>query len=70
MAGFYGSACRFASTAGRYACGHLNSTRPAMPHTLIDYYKALEDGSRQMLEAARADDWGQVADVKRVARHW
>ena len=49
---------------GRYACGHLNTTRPEMPQTLIDYYKALENGSRQMLEAAQADDWGQVADAQ------
>ncbi len=35
-----------------------------MPQHLIDYYKALETGSRQMLEAARADDWCQVADVE------
>jgi flagellar protein FliT len=35
-----------------------------MPHALIDYYKALEDNSRQMLAAAQADDWGQVADVE------
>lgn len=27
---------------------------------LIDYYKAIEDGSRKMLEAARADDWDEV----------
>jgi flagellar protein FliT len=39
-----------------------------MPQALIDYYKALEDGSRQMLEAARADDWCQVADVEDSCR--
>lgn len=27
---------------------------------LIDYYKAIEDSSLQMLNAARAEDWEQV----------
>lgn len=31
-----------------------------MPTRLIDYYKAIEDGSRKMLEAAKADDWDEV----------
>jgi flagellar protein FliT len=31
-----------------------------MSDRLIDYYKAIEDGSRRMLEAARADDWDEV----------
>lgn len=31
-----------------------------MSDKLIDYYKAIEQGSRQMLEAAKADDWDQV----------
>ena len=31
-----------------------------MPDQLIDYYKAIEDGSRKMLEAAQADDWDEV----------
>ena len=31
-----------------------------MPGRLIDYYKAIEDGSRKMLEAAKADDWDEV----------
>ena len=31
-----------------------------MADRLIDYYKAIEDGSRRMLEAARADDWDEV----------
>lgn len=39
-----------------------------MPQALIDYYKALETGSRQMLEAARADDWCQVADMEDSCR--
>jgi len=31
-----------------------------MSDRLIDYYKAIEDGSRKMLEAAQADDWDEV----------
>lgn len=31
-----------------------------MSDRLIDYYKAIEDGSRRMLEAAQADDWDEV----------
>lgn len=31
-----------------------------MPDRLIDYYKAIEDGSRKMLEAAQADNWDEV----------
>ena len=31
-----------------------------MSERLIDYYKAIEDGSRRMLEAAKADDWNEV----------
>ena len=31
-----------------------------MSDRLIDYYKAIEDGSRRMLDAARADDWDEV----------
>ncbi|MEI8325549.1 MAG: flagellar protein FliT [Betaproteobacteria bacterium] len=31
-----------------------------MSDRLIDYYKAIEDGSRRMLEAARVDDWDEV----------
>jgi len=27
---------------------------------LIDYYKAIEDSSRRMLEAAKQEDWEQV----------
>jgi flagellar protein FliT len=35
-----------------------------MPQTLIDYYSAIEDASRQMLEAAQAEDWDQVARLE------
>ena len=32
-----------------------------MEHSLIDYYKAIEDSSLKMLEAARGKDWEGVA---------
>ena len=31
-----------------------------MHDNLMDYYRAIEASSRQMLEAARADDWDEV----------
>lgn len=31
-----------------------------MTERLLDYYKAIEDASRQMLEAARLEDWDGV----------
>ena len=31
-----------------------------MPQMLIDYYKAIENSSRQMLDAAKEEDWDQV----------
>lgn len=31
-----------------------------MPQMLIDYYKAIEDSSHKMLDAARQEDWDQV----------
>ena len=31
-----------------------------MSHMLIDYYKAIEDSSRKMLDAAKSEDWEQV----------
>lgn len=31
-----------------------------MSQMLIDYYKAIEDSSRQMLDAAKSEDWDQV----------
>ena len=31
-----------------------------MPQMLIDYYKAIENSSRQMLDAAKDEDWDQV----------
>lgn len=31
-----------------------------MSQMLIDYYKAIEDSSRKMLDAAKSEDWEQV----------
>jgi flagellar protein FliT len=31
-----------------------------MSHILIDYYKAIEDSSRKMLDAAKEENWDQV----------
>ncbi len=31
-----------------------------MPQMLIDYYKAIEDSSAKMLEAAKVQDWDEV----------
>ena len=31
-----------------------------MEHTLIDFYRAIEDSSARMLEAARLKDWDEV----------
>lgn len=35
-----------------------------MPQMLIDYYKAIEDSSRKMLDAAKVEDWGQVVQFE------
>lgn len=35
-----------------------------VPQTLIDYYKAIEGASRQMLEAAQMEDWDQVVRLE------
>ncbi len=35
-----------------------------MPQNLIDYYSAIENASRQMLEAAQAEDWDRVARLE------
>jgi flagellar protein FliT len=37
-----------------------------MPRMLIDYYKAIEDGSQKMLAAAREQDWEQVVRFEGV----
>jgi flagellar protein FliT len=35
-----------------------------MPQALIDYYKAIEDSSAKMLEAAEAADWDGVVRIE------
>ena len=36
------------------------TTKTAAPEMLLDYYKAIEDSSAKMLEAARMRDWDGV----------
>lgn len=31
-----------------------------MTETLLDYYQAIEDSSRKMLDAAKSEDWDEV----------
>jgi flagellar protein FliT len=33
-------------------------------HTLLDYYKAIESASRQMLVAAQTENWDQVVQLE------
>ncbi|MEO6625790.1 MAG: flagellar protein FliT [Burkholderiaceae bacterium] len=35
-----------------------------MQKTLIDYYRAIEDSSQKMLEAARVEDWDEVVRLE------
>jgi len=35
-----------------------------MQQTLIDYYRAIEGASRQMLEAAQSDDWDALVRLE------
>ena len=35
-----------------------------VPQTLLEYYKAIEGASRQMLEAAQMEDWDQVVRLE------
>lgn len=37
-----------------------------MSQMLIDYYKAIEDSSRRMLEAAKSEDWDEVVRFEGV----
>ena len=37
-----------------------------MSHVLIDYYKAIEDSSVKMLEAAEAADWDGVVRIEGI----
>jgi len=33
-------------------------------HTLLDYYKAIENASQQMLQAAQSENWDQVVRLE------
>jgi flagellar protein FliT len=35
-----------------------------MEHSLLDYYKAIENASRKMLDAAKAEDWDGVMEME------
>jgi flagellar protein FliT len=35
-----------------------------MPQLLIDYYKAIEDSSAKMLDAAKSEDWDRVVQFE------
>ncbi len=35
-----------------------------MQQVLIDYYRAIEDSSRKMLEAAKCEDWDEVVRLE------
>ena len=35
-----------------------------MEHTLLDYYKAIENASQKMLDAARSENWDQVVHLE------
>ena len=35
-----------------------------MEHTLLDYYKAIENASQKMLAAAQAENWDQVVKLE------
>lgn len=35
-----------------------------MEHSLLDFYKAIENASRQMLEAAKSEDWDGVMHLE------
>lgn len=35
-----------------------------MPQMLIDYYKAIEDSSAKMLDAAKSEDWDRVVQFE------
>ncbi len=35
-----------------------------MEHTLLDYYKAIENASQKMLEAAQTENWDQVVRLE------
>lgn len=35
-----------------------------MEHSLLDYYRAIENASQQMLEAAQTENWDQVMHLE------
>jgi flagellar protein FliT len=35
-----------------------------MEHSLLDYYKAIENASQRMLEAARTENWDQIVHLE------
>ncbi|MCB2017843.1 MAG: flagellar protein FliT [Hydrogenophaga sp.] len=35
-----------------------------MEHSLLDYYKAIENASERMLEAARSENWEQIVHLE------
>lgn len=35
-----------------------------MEHTLLDYYKAIENASQKMLAAAQSEDWDEVVKLE------
>lgn len=35
-----------------------------MEHSLLDYYRAIENASQRMLEAARSEDWDQIVHLE------
>ena len=39
-----------------------------MSPMLIDYYKAIEDSSRKMLDAAKSEDWEQLLAEQRTEK--
>jgi len=52
--------------AGANTYASLISEEYDMSQQLIDYYKAIEDSSRQMLDAAKSEDWDQVVRYEGV----
>lgn len=43
---------------------YMTPSHTSRPQTLLDYYKAIEGASRQMLEAAQAEDWNEVVRLE------
>ena len=47
-----------------YYTAPANDNMSMALQTLLDYYKAIEGASRQMLEAAQMEDWDQVVRLE------